>query len=65
MYSWLRTSSPRRLRSAPLPSGKKCMPSWFMPTCWACSAAEFAASLRQAGPPGRIGVPQGMMTCAW
>ena len=61
-YSWLTTSRPRRLAPGPLPSGKKCMPSWCMPTCCDWSAAVLEPSFFQAGPDANSGVPHGMMT---
>ena len=35
--------------------GKKCIPSWCMPICWACSAAVLEASFFHAGPEERSG----------
>lgn len=63
-YSWLRTSNPFSLPRRPSPSGKKCMPSWCMPICSACSAAVLLASAFQAGPSVRMGSPHGMSTSA-
>ena len=54
MYSWFTTSSP----SSDEPSiGKKCIPSWCIPVCIACSAPVLAPG-RKAGMSPRIGVPQ-------
>ena len=52
--SWLSTRSPRERPASP-GAGKKCIPSWFMPICWACSAAVLEASFFQAGPEERMG----------
>jgi hypothetical protein len=44
-------------------SGKKCMPSWNMPDCIACSAALWLASGLNAGAPAMIGSPQAFTRC--
>ena len=49
--------------SEPFGSGKKCMPSWNMPDCIACSAALWLASALKAGAPRMIGSPQALTTC--
>jgi hypothetical protein len=47
-------------------NGKKCMPSWCMPICTACSAAVFDASGLNAGmlPGMPTGSPHAAIGCA-